>query len=255
MDNEKFVLKFLYFWIRYGKITINDFLPVLSAGCMLHHKKADQIIATWDKHICCPEVVQRVPHLFLATDILPSNKTKVNRFITRFWKILPSALKELVENGKADERKAVFRLKLSIGGSAEKIVSAFELVLHEHANEDKEMRECKSAVHRVEKLEKDVDKALKNAKDSLRNTATKILKEEEENLEKSIDKLRSFEQAQATETANMVQCLGNKEDSLVVELKLPFANEKQANKSVSEMAAELADKLKLLTGDHDVSSS
>ncbi|KAL0308874.1 UNVERIFIED_CONTAM: hypothetical protein Sradi_5829700 [Sesamum radiatum] len=289
---------------------------------MLHHKKADQIIATWDRH---PEVVQRVPLLFLANDILPGSKSEVNRFITRFWKILPSALKEVVENGKADERKAVFRLiriwerekvfgslsqsfknillgegspppldlrrkcsgsvtitkrdeqsisKLSIGGSAEKIVLAFESMLHKHVNEDQEMCECKSAVHHVKKLEKDVDKALKKAKDSLRNTVTKRLKEEEENLEKSIDKLRSFEanrvvlvfqlqdafreqeselqnlrkqiqvaEAQAVETAKIIQCLGDKEDRLVVKLKLTFANAKQANKSVSEMAAEVTDKL------------
>ncbi|KAL0295074.1 UNVERIFIED_CONTAM: hypothetical protein Scaly_3110700 [Sesamum calycinum] len=347
----------------------------LSAWCILHHKKADQIIATWDRHIRCPEVVQKVPLLFLANDILPSNKTEVNRFITRFWKILPSALKEIVENGKVDERKAVFRLiriwerekvfgslsqslkdillgegspplldlgrkcygsvtitkrdeqsirtKLSIGGSAEKIVSAFESVLHKHVNEDKEMRECKSAVHHVKKLEKHVDKALKKAKDSLRNTFTKRLKEEEENLEKSIDKLRSFEanrvvlvfqlqdalreqvcdrfyitihvflgntnfsilglpcsyafapvianilgirtseppetdtvaEAQAAETAKMIQCLGDKEDRLVVELKLTFANAKQENKSISEMAAELADKLVASSSSQEIMTS
>ncbi|KAL0367749.1 UNVERIFIED_CONTAM: hypothetical protein Sradi_3665000 [Sesamum radiatum] len=181
---------------------------------MLHHKRADQIIVTWDKHLRCPE-------------------------------ILPSALKEVIQNGKDDERNAVFKLihiwerekvfgslsqsledillgdgspppldlrrkcshsvtitkrdeqsirtKLSIGGLAEKIVSAFELVLHDHANEDKEMRKCKSEVHRVEKLEKDVDKALNKGKDSLQRTVTKRLKDEEENLEKSIEKSRSFE--------------------------------------------------------------
>ncbi|KAL0297946.1 UNVERIFIED_CONTAM: hypothetical protein Sangu_2462300 [Sesamum angustifolium] len=249
---------------------------------MLHHKKADQIIATWDKHICCPEVVQRVPLLFLANDILPSIKTKVNRFISRFWKILPSALKEVVENGKADERKVVFgliyiwerekvfgslsqslkdillgegspppldlgkkcsgsvtitkrdeqsiRTKLSIGGSAEKIVSAFELVLHEHANKDKQTRKCNSAVHRVEKLEKSVDKALKKVAPVIAN----IL-----GIRTSKPPETDTAEAQAAKTANMIQCLGDKEDRLVVELKLPFANAKYAHKSVSEMAAEL----------------
>ncbi|KAL0393269.1 UNVERIFIED_CONTAM: hypothetical protein Sradi_2549700 [Sesamum radiatum] len=255
---------------------------------MFHHKKADRIIETWDKHIRCPEVVQRVPLLFLANDVLRRSKTKVNQF----WKI-----PQQEEGGNADEKEAVFRLiriweqekvfgslsqslkdillgegspppldigrkcsgsvtitkrdeqsirtKLSIGSSAEKIVSAFELVVQEHANEDKE-----------------------TTKDSLRTTVAKRLMEEEENLEKSIDKLRSFEanraalvfqlqdalreqeselenirkqiqvaEAQAAETANMIRCLGDKEDCLVVETK------GSANKSVSEMAAELADKL------------
>lgn len=47
--------------------------------------------------------------------------------------------------------------KLSIGGTAEKIVSAFHLVFSEQPNEDAEMRKCKSAVQRVRKAEKDVD--------------------------------------------------------------------------------------------------
>lgn len=47
--------------------------------------------------------------------------------------------------------------KLTIGGPAEKIVSAFHAVLSEHPNEDAEMSKCKSSVHRVRKMEKDVD--------------------------------------------------------------------------------------------------
>lgn len=50
--------------------------------------------------------------------------------------------------------------KLTIGGTAEKIVSAFHLVLGEHTTEDEEMSKCKSVVHRVKKMEKDVDAAL-----------------------------------------------------------------------------------------------
>ncbi|KAL5163996.1 Regulation of nuclear pre-mRNA domain-containing protein 1B [Glycine soja] len=49
--------------------------------------------------------------------------------------------------------------KLSIGGTAEKIVSAFHLVLSEQSAEDAEMSKCKSSVQRVRKLEKDVDTA------------------------------------------------------------------------------------------------
>lgn len=56
--------------------------------------------------------------------------------------------------------------KLSVGGTAEKIVSAFHLVINEHANEDEEMSKCKSAVHRVKKMENDVDVALTKGKES-----------------------------------------------------------------------------------------
>ena len=47
--------------------------------------------------------------------------------------------------------------KLCIGSAAEKIVSAFHLVLSEYANEETEMTNCNSAVQRVRKMESDVD--------------------------------------------------------------------------------------------------
>lgn len=47
--------------------------------------------------------------------------------------------------------------KLSIGSAAEKIVSAFHLVLSEYSNEETEMSTCNSAIQRVRKMENDVD--------------------------------------------------------------------------------------------------
>ena len=54
--------------------------------------------------------------------------------------------------------------KLTIGSTAERIVSAFHSVVSEHHGEDEEMNKCKSAVHRVKKMEKDVDLSLTNGK-------------------------------------------------------------------------------------------
>lgn len=39
-------------------------------------------------------------------------------------------------------------------------MSALHLVVSEHSTEDEEMSKCKSAVHHVRKMEKDVDVAL-----------------------------------------------------------------------------------------------
>lgn len=39
-------------------------------------------------------------------------------------------------------------------------MSAFHLVVNEHTTEDEEINKCKSAVHRVRKMEKDVEVAL-----------------------------------------------------------------------------------------------
>ncbi|ONK66359.1 uncharacterized protein A4U43_C06F6910 [Asparagus officinalis] len=49
--------------------------------------------------------------------------------------------------------------KLSIGGTAEKIVSALHTVLSKHPDEDTDLDKCKNAVRRLEKMEKDVEVA------------------------------------------------------------------------------------------------
>ena len=65
--------------------------------------------------------------------------------------------------------------KLSIGGAAEKIVSAFHLVISENPNEDAEMSKCKSAVHQVRKLEKDVNNACTTGKRLFSTLVTSLL--------------------------------------------------------------------------------
>ncbi|KAL0431998.1 UNVERIFIED_CONTAM: Regulation of nuclear pre-domain-containing protein 1A [Sesamum radiatum] len=204
-------------------------------------------------------MAQKVPLLYLANDILQNSKRKGNEFVIEFWKVLPSALKEVANKGGHMGRKESFwipcsslkdamlgeelppplefkkkrsrsvrivkkdsrsiRTKLSVGGTAEKIVSAFHSVLSEQTNEDEEMSKCKSAVHRVKKLEKDVDVALTKAKDPSRKTLAKELEEEENTLKQCIDKLKESElenlrtqiqvaQAQVEEAANMRFAIG-----------------------------------------------
>lgn len=41
---------------------------------------------------------------------------------------------------------------MAVGGSMEKIVSAFHSVLKEHFNEDSEVSKCKATIRRVEKM-------------------------------------------------------------------------------------------------------
>ncbi|KAL0424394.1 UNVERIFIED_CONTAM: Regulation of nuclear pre-domain-containing protein 1A [Sesamum radiatum] len=275
-------------------------------------------------------MAQKVPLLYLANDILQNSKRKGNEFVTEFWKVLPSALKEVANKGDDRGKNVVSRLvgiweerrvfgshaqslkdamlgeelppplefkkkrsrsvrivkkdsrsirtKLSIGGTAEKIVSAFHSVLSEQTNEDEEMSKCKSAVHRVKKLEKDVDVALTKAKDPSRKTLAKELEEEENNLKQCIDKLKVVEtnrvvllselrdalheqeselenlrtqiqvaQAQVEEAANMRMRL---DEDHVFESKPSStsidANAKQeqtSKKSAAAIAAEVADKL------------
>ncbi|KAH7565790.1 hypothetical protein JRO89_XS08G0016800 [Xanthoceras sorbifolium] len=226
------------------------------------------------------QIAQKVPLLYLANDILQNSKRKGNEFVTEFWKVLPSAIKDLSEKGDDHGKKVVSRLvniweerrvfgsrarsvkdimlggdvppplefnnkkrsrsvrivkrdsrsirtilglllyywsghqKLSIGGAAEKIVSAYHSVLSEHANEEEEMAQCKSVVHRVRKMEKDVDIACTIAKDPKRKTLAKELEEEENLLKQCIEKLKSVEASRVALVSQLKEALNEQESEL-----------------------------------------
>ncbi|CAK8567338.1 unnamed protein product [Lathyrus sativus] len=179
---------------------------------------------------------------------------------------------------KRDSRS--IKSKMSIGGMAEKIVSAFHLVLSEQANEDAEMSNCKSAVQRVRKIEKDVDIACTIAKDPKRKTLMKDLEEQQNLLKHCIEKLKIVEasrvalvsqlkealleqeselenvrtqmqvaQAQIEEASNMQKRLDNEDPSQNASFKRTSGtdaasqSEAATKKSAAAIAAEVADKL------------
>ncbi|XP_062098530.1 actin cytoskeleton-regulatory complex protein pan1-like isoform X2 [Humulus lupulus] len=113
---------------------------------------------------------------------------------------------------KRDSRS--IRTKLSIGGAAEKIVSALHLVLSEQPNEDAEMSKCKSAVSRIRRLEKDVDVACPNTKDPKRKTFAKELEEEENTLKQCIEKLKSVEASRVALVSQLKEALHEQESEL-----------------------------------------
>lgn len=241
-------------------------IETLSHWCIFHRSKAEQVVATWDKQFHSLEMAQKVPLLYLANDILQNSKRKGNEFVTEFWKVLPSALKQMVEKGDDRGTKVVSRLvdiweerrvfgsraqnlkaimlgeevpaplefgrkrsrsvkiikrdsrsiktKLTIGGMAEKIVSAFHLVLSENSNEDEEMNKCKSAVSRVRKMEEDVEVALSRAKDPKRKTLSKGLEAEENILKQSLEKLKVVEANRLTLVSQLRDALNEQESEL-----------------------------------------
>ncbi|KAL5818283.1 hypothetical protein ACOSQ4_022125 [Xanthoceras sorbifolium] len=242
-------------------------IETLSHWCIFHRSKADVVVSTWDKQFHSSQIAQKVPLLYLANDILQNSKRKGNEFVTEFWKVLPSAIKDLSEKGDDHGKKVVSRLvniweerrvfgsrarsvkdimlggdvppplefnnkkrsrsvrivkrdsrsirtKLSIGGAAEKIVSAYHSVLSEHANEEEEMAQCKSVVHRVRKMEKDVDIACTIAKDPKRKTLAKELEEEENLLKQCIEKLKSVEASRVALVSQLKEALNEQESEL-----------------------------------------
>nr|KYP45231.1 Regulation of nuclear pre-mRNA domain-containing protein 1B [Cajanus cajan] len=247
-------------------------IETLSHWCIFHRSEAELVVGTWSKQFQNSEKVQRVPLLYLANDILQNSKRNGNEFVTEFWKVLPTALKDVLEKGDDQEKRAVFRLvdiweerrvfgsqaknlknvilgeeappqlefnkkrsrsvrivkkdsrsiktKLSIGGTAEKIVSAFHTVLNEHSNEDAEMSKCKSAVHRVRKMEKNVDIACAIVKDPKRKTLAKELVEEENILKQCIDNLKLVEASRAALVTQLKEALHEQASYYVHESEL-----------------------------------
>ncbi|WOK99876.1 hypothetical protein Cni_G08588 [Canna indica] len=187
------------------------------------------------------------------------------------------------------------KIKLSIGGTAEKIVSALHNVLSEHSNEESDLSKCKVAVKRVGKLEKDVERACTHDGDPRRETLATELQEKEMTLKECIEKLKLAEanraalvtqlkealweqeselenvrtqlqlaQAMVEEAANMRRKLNN--EPVVVTIKPPSEAEtpkpnsngpsaKAPDKTAAAIAAEVADKLAASTHSQQIMTS
>lgn len=241
-------------------------IETLSHWCIFHRDKAELVVTTWGKQFHNSEMAQKVPLLYLANDILQNSKRKGNEFVTEFWKVLPSALKEVIGKGDDHGKNVVSRLvniweerrvfgsrtqslkdimlgeelppplefgrkrsrsvrivkrdtrsiktKLTVGGTAEKIVSAFHLVVSEHSTEDEEMSKCKSSVQHVRKMEKDVDMALAQAKYPKRKTLSRELEEEESSLKQCIEKLKVVEANRLALVSQLREALNEQESEL-----------------------------------------
>lgn len=59
-------------------------------------------------------MVQKVPLLYLANDILQNSKRKGNEFVSEFWKVLPGALKDVLDKGDERGKIAISRLVSSL---------------------------------------------------------------------------------------------------------------------------------------------
>lgn len=85
-------------------------IETLSHWCIFHRNKASQIVETWDKQFRELPIPQRVPFLYLANDILQNSKRRGNEFVNEFWRILPDALKDVLDKSDDAGRNTVWRL-------------------------------------------------------------------------------------------------------------------------------------------------
>jgi regulator of Ty1 transposition protein 103 len=85
-------------------------IETLSHWCIFHMNKAKQVVETWDRQFHCSPREQRLAFLYLANDILQNSRRKGSEFVGEFWKVLPDALRFVIENGDEFGRNAALRL-------------------------------------------------------------------------------------------------------------------------------------------------
>ncbi|XP_022748278.1 actin cytoskeleton-regulatory complex protein pan-1-like isoform X2 [Durio zibethinus] len=185
----------------------------LSRWCITHRKKAKQIVETWDKLFNSSQKEQRVSFLYLANDILQNSRRKGSEFVNEFWKVLPSALKHVYENGDEYGKKAVTRLKLAVGGLPEKILSAYQSVLEDNPNEDTALNKCNAAVQHLSKIEEDVECSLAQGNQN-GSALLDELQQKENTLQQCIEQLENIKKTRAALIFQLKEALQEQESKL-----------------------------------------
>ncbi|CAA7027152.1 unnamed protein product [Microthlaspi erraticum] len=142
-------------------------------------------------------------------------------------------------SSKRDSKSS--RTKSSSGAVAEKIASAYHLVVAENSNEEAEMNKCKSAVKRIRKMEKDVEEACSTAKDNpKRKSLAKELEEEEYLLRQCIEKLKSV-QGSRTSLVNQLKDALREQESELENLKAQIQVAQEQTEEAQNMQKRLND--------------
>ncbi|KAI3722176.1 hypothetical protein L2E82_33204 [Cichorium intybus] len=85
-------------------------IETLSHWCIFHMNKAKQVVETWARQFHSSPRDQRLAFLYLANDILQNSRRKGSEFVGEFWKVLPDALRDVIDNGDEFGRNSALRL-------------------------------------------------------------------------------------------------------------------------------------------------
>ncbi|KAJ4746082.1 Regulation of nuclear pre-mRNA domain-containing protein 1B [Rhynchospora pubera] len=113
---------------------------------------------------------------------------------------------------KRDSRSV--RIKLNVGGAAEKIVSAFNAVSSSDLDEKADFAKCTSSAKGIGKMEKDVEDACSQVGESRREMLEKELKEEETILNQCIERLKAVKQNRSALVSQLKEALKEQESEL-----------------------------------------
>ncbi|XP_077250416.1 ENTH/VHS family protein isoform X2 [Tasmannia lanceolata] len=257
-------------------------IETLSHWCIFHRKRAKQVVETWDRQFYCSQREKRVSFLYLANDILQNSRRKGSEFVWEFWKVLPEALSDVLEKGDEfsrnvamrlvdiwDERKVFgsrgqilkeelmgrtpenssrngkksdFKLKQSIGGILEKIISSYEAVYDDPLDEDSVLSKCRTGISCVEKVEKEISGDYNAAHF---NDFVEELQEHSGVLRKCIEQLRSAESSRANLVSHLKEAL--QEEELELE---KLRNQLQVAQSQSDRSGSICQQLLSFNGGH-----
>ncbi|XVF57733.1 hypothetical protein PTKIN_Ptkin07bG0006200 [Pterospermum kingtungense] len=157
--------------------------------------KAKQVVETWDQQFHCSPREQRLAFLYLANDILQNSRRKGSEFVGEFWKVLPHALRDVIDSGDEFGRNAALRLisiweerkvfgsrgqllkeelvgrqlennhrngrpielklKQPVRSTVDKIVSGYQVVYGNQMDEDVIFSKCRNAISCIEKVDKE----------------------------------------------------------------------------------------------------
>ncbi|XP_057491370.1 uncharacterized protein LOC130777102 [Actinidia eriantha] len=171
-------------------------IETLSHWFIFHMNMAKQVVETLDKQFHYSPHEQQLAFLYLANDILQNNRRKGSEFVSKFWKVLPNALRDVIENGDEfgrnaalrlisiwEERKVFgsrgkilkeeltrrpiensnrngkdsgFKLRHSAGNALDQITSCYQVLYSGQLDEDAILKKCRNAISCIEKVDKEI---------------------------------------------------------------------------------------------------
>ncbi|KAJ6801209.1 regulation of nuclear pre-mRNA domain-containing protein 1B [Iris pallida] len=194
---------------RTGSEFVGEFWKVLPGAVKDVNENGDdygknvvsRLVTIWEERRVFGSRARGLKDLMLSSEPLPELELNKKRSRAGSVKII-----------RRDSRS--IKLKLSIGGTAEKIVSALHTVLSEHENEDADLNKCKDTVRRLEKMEKDVESACARVGDPRRATLTEEIQEEETTLKQCIEKIKLIESNREALLSQLKETLQEQESQL-----------------------------------------
>lgn len=229
-------------------------IETLSHWCIFHMNKAKQVVETWDRQFHSSPREQRLAFLYLANDILQNSRRKGSEFVGEFWKVLPDALRDVIQNGDEFGRNAALRLisiweerkvfgsrgqilkeefvgrhpessnrngkhsgiklKQSVGNTLDKIVSSYEEVYGGQLDEDVVLSKCRNAISSVEKVEKEIGGGISSEEQFKGSGYTEELQGQHAVLRDCVEQLTVVESSRSNLVSHLREALQEQEYKL-----------------------------------------